>query len=92
MHMTIPASAGTFDVLDTMIQSSGSPSSCLSVKERSVETAISSLSLLSADDLKMISNTSSTLDPSAPVFVPRHHSTKCDDDHETVSFPIGRSR
>ena len=82
----VSASAGTFDVLDTMIRSNGSPSSCLSVKEQSLETAVSSLSLLSADDTKMISNKSSTLDPSAPVFIPRHSGTQFDEDQETVTL------
>lgn len=80
------ASAGTFDVLDTMIQSNGSPSSCLSVKEQSLETAISSLSLLSADETKIISNKSSTLDPSAPIFIPRHSGTQFDEDQDTVNL------
>ena len=79
------ASAGTFDVLDTFIQSNASPSSCLSVKEQSLETAISSLSLLSVDETKIISNKSSNLDPSAPIFIPRHSGTQFDEDQDTVS-------
>lgn len=79
------ASAGTFDVLDTLIQSNGSPSSCLSVKEQSLETAISSLSLLSVDETKIISNKSSNLDPSAPIFIPRHSGTQFDEDQDTVN-------
>jgi len=61
-----------------------SPSSCLSIKERSVNGAMSSLSLLSADDTKMISNNSSILDPSAPIFIPRQSRQKLDDENETV--------
>jgi hypothetical protein len=61
-----------------------SPSSCLSIKEPSINAAISSLSLLSADDTKMMSNTGSILDPSAPVFIPRQSQQKLDDENETV--------
>jgi hypothetical protein len=61
-----------------------SPSSCLSIKERSVNAAISSLSLFSADDSKMISNNGSILDPSAPIFIPRQSRQKLDDENETV--------
>jgi hypothetical protein len=61
-----------------------SPSSCLSIKERSVNGAMSSLSLLSADDTKMIINNSSILDPSAPIFIPRQSRQKLDDENETV--------
>jgi hypothetical protein len=83
-NITFSVSADTFDVLDTMITSNVSPSSCRSMKERSVEAVLSSLSLLSADDTKVNSNTGSTLDPSAPVFVPRQSRSKIDDDNETV--------
>jgi len=61
-----------------------SPSSCLSVKEPSINTVVSSVSLLSVDDTKMMSNTGSILDPGAPIFVPRQNRQKSDDDNETV--------
>ncbi|CAF4766502.1 unnamed protein product, partial [Rotaria magnacalcarata] len=53
-----------------------SPSSCLSIQEPSVNAAISSLSLVSADDVKIMSSISSTLDPSAPAFIPRRSQSK----------------
>jgi hypothetical protein len=62
-----------------------SPPSCLSIKEPSIDAALSSLSLLSVDDAKMISNTSSILDPGAPIFIPRQYRLKLDDDNETVN-------
>ena len=65
-----------------------SPSSCQSIKETSIDAALSSLSLLSVDDSKMISNTSSILDPGAPVFIPRQNRSKFDDDNETVNYLI----
>ncbi|CAF0801845.1 unnamed protein product [Rotaria sp. Silwood1] len=75
------ATNGTFDVFDTMI---ASPSSCLSNKEPSINAALSSLSLVSADDVKMMNNIGSILDPSAPVFIPRESRSKLhDDDNDT---------
>ncbi|CAF2312703.1 unnamed protein product [Rotaria sp. Silwood2] len=77
------ATNGTFDVFDTML---ASPSSCLSNKEPSVNVALSSLSLVSTDDIKMMNNIGSILDPSAPVFIPRQSQSKFhDDDNETSS-------
>jgi len=61
-----------------------SPSSCRSIKEANVNAAISSLSLLSVDDTKMMNNNSSLLDPSAPIFIPRQSQQKFDDENETV--------
>lgn len=84
------ASLGTFDVVDMVMTSSLTPSSCLSVKEPSVEAASSSLSLLSVDDTKLLRNTSFTLDPGAPVFIPRLGGVRLDDDQETVSEIIRR--
>lgn len=82
-YYSILASIGTFDVVDTMITS---PSSCFSIKESNINTTLSSLSLLSTDDTKMInSNSGSILDPSAPIFIPRQNQTKLDDDNETVN-------
>ncbi|CAF4727784.1 unnamed protein product [Rotaria sp. Silwood1] len=75
------ATNGTFDVFDTMI---ASPSSCLSNKEPSINAALSSLSLVSADDVKMMNNIGSILDPSAPVFIPRESRSKLhDEDNDT---------
>ncbi|CAF3784209.1 unnamed protein product [Rotaria socialis] len=73
-----------FDMFDTMITS---PSSCLSIQEPSVNAALSSLSLVSVDDVKIMSSISSTLDPSAPAFIPRRSQSKLhhDDDIETSS-------
>ncbi|CAF2095234.1 unnamed protein product [Rotaria magnacalcarata] len=78
------AGNGKFDMFDTMITS---PSSCLSIQEPSVNAALSSLSLVSADDVKIMSSISSTLDPSAPAFIPRRSQSKLhhDDDIETSS-------
>lgn len=76
------ASIGTFDVLDTMVTSA---SSSLSMKESGINAAVSSFSLLSADDSKM---SSSVLDPGAPVFIPRQSRQKLDDDNETVRTSI----
>ncbi|CAF4451133.1 unnamed protein product, partial [Adineta steineri] len=73
-------SMGTFDIVDTMISS---PSSCRSMKEANIDKAQSSLSLLSVDDSKIIHNTNSILDPSAPIFIPQQNQLKLDDDNET---------
>ncbi|CAF1400371.1 unnamed protein product [Adineta steineri] len=75
-------SMGTFDIVDTMISS---PSSCRSMKEANIDKAQSSLSLLSVDDTKIIHNTNSILDPSAPIFIPQQNQLKLDDDNETSS-------
>jgi len=77
----VQASVGTYDVLDTMIKS---PSSCLSVKETSLNTVHSSSSLQSVDDRKLLTNSSSALDPSAPIFIPRQSQQKSDDDNDSV--------
>jgi hypothetical protein len=58
------------------------------MKEASVDTVVSSVSLLSVDDTKMMSNTSSILDPGAPIFIPRQSRQKSDDDNETVKNEI----
>jgi hypothetical protein len=65
-----------------------SPSSCVSIKEASIDAAISSLSLLSVDDTKMISNSGSILDPGAPIFIPRQSPQKLDDDNEIVKSVV----
>lgn len=77
----VQASVGTYDVFDTMIES---PSSCLSVKETSLNTVHSSSSLQSVDDRKLLTNSSSALDPSAPIFIPRQSQQKSDDDNDSV--------
>ncbi|CAF0909908.1 unnamed protein product [Adineta ricciae] len=75
-------SIGTFDVVDTMITSS---SSCFLTQESDINAALSSVSLLSADDTKLHSNASSILDPSAPIFIPRQSRLNLDEDNETSS-------
>lgn len=77
---TVPnvTNIGTFDGVDTMITS---PSSCVSIKDGSINDIRSSLSLISLDENKM---NNSILDPSAPVFIPRQNQQKFDDENETV--------